>query len=774
MTSITLTEIIPQDKLYDLSFCANISEEEKSKIQKLFNKVIKSNGINTVEYVYKNRLTAKGVSLQYLSRQVRSYLCKGEMTDLDMKCCAINILYNIVKKYDHIFYANELTFIKKLRFERDDIIDDIIDKFDITKSEAKVQLNKLLFGDAVNVEWLSQEDIHTFNSIKSKVATMKELKYIKDTIKKDVYNYEGKRLAQIIFKIESQIVECAVSYLTNKRHKIETIIFDGFHIRNDKHNEPAISQDEIEALQEHIKSNLEMETEWIIKDFEDTKSLTFDKSVIENHPPPSKEGLDQVIFVKFLKWAQENQLLRLKDKCITLKKVNEYHAEPLYENVNITINNFITQSKSNTLFQSSKIGKYRKMLEEFINTNQPSEEFEVVELNTNYFGYKNGLYDIINNTFITNDFPKGVLCRKYFDVDFVNKTAIDPVLYKIYKDQRWTDDTINLGCALLGRSFFQINTLEDWGVIMCLVGVSSTGKSTSIECVSGNCTYVETIDTKNNSFNLDSCDKAELIIVEEAENLPKRLDVEQFKGLARGEKIKINGKYTTAYTTQWKPPILLSSNDIINYSDTSGAIANRLLYFKFETILPEKDPKIKKYLHENGAVLVPFFINKYHEFLQKHDKTLVLPTQVRSWNDSITTENDIFHNWIHGCSDDLYWCVRYKEGSNVTVNEMKDKWKKHYAFGLKKKDEPPNIGINETAKLGELGIFKKEVMVCRYCEKRHIKGCCDKYERTHRKNKVLYTNCEFVPGKLNKFLYVPDFQAGTSEVQEDDDYTEPG
>lgn len=769
MVSITLTEIIPKDKLYDLSLCTSISEEEKGKIHKLFNKIIKSNGLNTVEYIYKNRLTAKGVSLQYLSRRVRSYLCKGDLTDLDMKACAINILWNIVAKHNNIFYANELEFMTKLRFKRDEIINEIIDTHDISLKEAKVELNKLLFGDTVNVSWLSHTDIITFNSIKAKVATMKELKYIKDTIKKDVYNYEGKRLAQIIFKIEAQIVECAVSYLTNKRYKIETIIFDGFHIRNERFNEPAITQDEINDLQKHIKSNLEIETEWVIKDFEDTNSLKFERNNLQSGStqPEIKEGLDQIIFIKFLNWAGENELLRLKDKCITLKRINEYYAEPIYKTTDDTINNFIIQSKSNSLFQNSKIGKYRKMLEDFITRNQPADEFEVVDVDMNYFGYKNGLYDILNNNFIITDFPKGILCRKYFDIDFINTTTIDPVLYKIYKDQRWTDETIKLMCALLGRSFFKVGTLEKWGRIPCLVGVSSTGKSTSIECVSINCNYVETLDTKNGAFNLEGCNSCELLIVEEAENLFNRLDLDQFKGIARGEPIKINGKGKKAPTEHWKTPTLFSSNDIIIHDDKSKAVANRLIYFKFETILSKKDPKIKKHLNETGASLIPFFINEYHEYIKKYPgEDLILPQQVLSWNDSIATENDIFYNWIHGCSEDLYWCVKYKEGDNVSVNEMKDKWKKHYTFGLKKKNEPPNIGINEVAKLGELGIFKKEIMVCRHCENKHLKGCCDKYERTHRKNKILFTNCEFVPGKLNKSMYNHDYHT-------DADYTDP-
>eukprot|EP00965_Chrysotila_dentata_P007793 254510-Pleurochrysis_carterae.AAC.1 len=143
-------------------------------------------------------------------------------------------------------------------------------------------------------------------------------------------------------------------------------------------------------------------------------------------------------------------------------------------------------------------------------------------------------------------------------------------------DQFWTDDTIEVYCALLGRVFFKIKSLDDWGVFPCSVGVSSTGKSTTIECVSSAVGYVKTIDTNNNGFILEDTDKCELLCIDEAENLPARLDIEKMKAMPRGEKITINGKNRKQYDISWDVPVLLSSNEVINYKDKSGAIAKRI------------------------------------------------------------------------------------------------------------------------------------------------------------------------------------------------------
>eukprot|EP00965_Chrysotila_dentata_P216025 6189127-Pleurochrysis_carterae.AAC.1 len=143
-------------------------------------------------------------------------------------------------------------------------------------------------------------------------------------------------------------------------------------------------------------------------------------------------------------------------------------------------------------------------------------------------------------------------------------------------DQFWTEDTIEIYCALLGRAFFKIKALDDWGVFPCSVGVSSTGKSTTIECVSSAVGSVKTIDTNNNGFILQGADKCELLCIDEAENLPARLNIEIMKAMPRGEKITINGKYRETYDTCWDVPVLLSSNEIINYQDKSGAIAKRI------------------------------------------------------------------------------------------------------------------------------------------------------------------------------------------------------
>lgn len=756
--AITLTEEINYLRLYKLMNCKDFDIEEKNKIQKLYSKVIKNNGINTVDYTIKNRLIGKFPCIQNFKNTVKGYLFHDQdIADLDMKACAINIIWNITEKFPIRFSLEQREFAKDLFLNRDTYLENIGGN----KKDAKETLCKWIFGSS-KIKELTDQQNEIMNAIKNTIANMDELKYIKCNAKKDYYNWTGVRVSSIVYYFETQIILCAIAFFKEKRIKIESLTFDGLHIRGEA-NEELIGE-----LEDYINNNLLFKTKWVVKEFVKPDLDFNDNELISD---TNKEGIDKIIFDKFYEWTKQNNLLRLKSKSITLRKVNPYYGEQLYKNADETINGFIADTKSQNLFSDCNVSKHRNMIKNIIETNQPDDRFPVVETNWKYFGYSNGLFDIVSNKFITENFEEGILCRKYFDEPFEPLTSTPTILNKIYKDQNWDDETINTIFVLLGRAFFKINTLDNWGVIPCLVGTSSTGKSTSIERVMKNNEYVETLDSNSSSFNLEGTDKADLLVVEEAENIDDRLKIDQFKGIARGEKVKINGKNKMAITVEWNTPIILSANDTLKYKDKSGAIANRVVYFKFQTIIDKKDYKIKAQLEKDDPKILPYLIGKYHEYLSKNTEVLVLGDQIQSWNESLNNEDDDFYNWINGVSDDLYWCIKYEEGNSVSINEFKDKWKKHWTMGLKKKSEAPNIGIHEVALLGKLGINKKEINVCRYCENRHLKGCCEKYERTHRKKRVVFTNCAFEAGKLNRRDYQPknwSENENTCEVEEEE------
>ena len=468
-------------------------------------------------------------------------------------------------------------------------------------------------------------------------------------------------------------------------------------------------------------------------------------------PKKDKENCHDIIWGLFFEWSKNNNLVRIKDTEIVLKMKTEYYGEEISKSCQETLNIFISSSPYVlSLFNGKALKGKRENLSCFLKENQPKEEFPFVEYNWKYFGYLNGLFNIETGEFVTKDFPKEVLCRNYFNEDYDPLTEVPDCLKTIYMDQKFNNDTIDIHLALLGRSFYPINHLEDWGVVLVNYGVSNTGKSTTIEMInkSLNQLKTKTIGSQSNDksrFALDGKNNNELLIINEAENLPNAIGAELFKSMCRGEKVEIEGKGKDCISEDWTTPMLLASNTEIPYKDKSGGVGNRIVYFKHSVII-NPNPQIKIELHSNIPKLVPFLCKKY---LSLATKPLELTPQICSWKEEVSENDDEFKAWINALNDDVYLQIKFAEGKSIKPKQLQDAFDNHMKYTLKQ-SQTIRIGLNEQALLGLKGIEKHSVNYCKSCEKKWEKGCCDNYSQENRCKKVVFTNCELIDGGLNK------------------------
>ena len=468
-------------------------------------------------------------------------------------------------------------------------------------------------------------------------------------------------------------------------------------------------------------------------------------------PKKEKESLHDIIWGLFFEWTKNNNLVRIKNTEIVLKMKTEYYGEEISKSSQETLNIFISSSPYVlSLFDGKSLKGKRENLSCFLKENQPKEEFPFVEYNWKYFGYLNGLFNIETGLFCTEDFPKEVLCRNYFNEDYEPLTEIPDCLRTIYMDQKFNNDTIDIHLGLLGRSFYPINHLEDWGVVLVNYGVSNTGKSTTIEMInkSLNQLKTKTIGSQSNDksrFALDGKNNNELLIINEAENLPNAIGAELFKSMCRGEKVEIEGKGKDCISEDWTTPMLLASNTEIPYKDKSGGVGNRIVYFKHSVII-NPDPKIKIELHSLIPKLIPFLCNKY---LSIAPKPLELTPQICNWKEEVSENDDEFKAWINSLNDDVYLQIKFAQDKTIKPKELQDAFDNHMKFTLRS-SKTIRIGLNEQALLGLKGIEKHSMKYCKSCEKKSERDCCDNYSQTNRVNKLVYTNCELIDGGLNK------------------------
>jgi hypothetical protein len=729
MTTITITEDLDVNKLQTL-ILSTVDPIERNMLLKIKKEIIKK-GTNKVDYRFDSsiRLSTKSPSVMHISKKARSFLLSENFVDLDMSSSNLRVIDSLLLKENMTEYHE--SFNKLITSKQSLHI-----KSGLTEKEFKSSLNAFLFGN-LTPDFLDRDFVIVFRRLREELCN-KYKSLIK--VKKESSNYYGTGLSHIYFYYEAEIMKCAIDYFNSKDIKYSTLVYDGFHI-------PKGQDIDLDALSDYIHESINFQTIWKYKEWEPVNLQEFSFPPEKEHSDTS-ENINDVIFDKFVEWAKDNNLVRLRDTTQVLKKKTEYHAEIMYYNYEETLNGFIEENES--LFDGAGIKSKRDNLREFLKCEQPKRDFPVVKRNWKYFGYSNGLYDITTDTFITEDYPEGVLCRNYFDCSFKNTTKIPNEILKVFHDQKWNDTTIDIYLACIGRLYYPINAIDNWGIITCNVGVSNTGKSTILESVVNSLdrAAVKTVGSDDTRFTLHGANNQELLYMGEAEQIHKGIKGDTLKKIARGELVSIEGKGKDTKSEVWSTPLALCSNFNISYPDNSGGIQNRIINFSHNYII-DADPKLKETINSMSPSLVPLYVKKYLKIANTCSR-LVLNEQIEAWNDEIYEQADLFLSWLNTPREELYYQIVYSLGKSIKLTELQQAWDRYYKFAQNKHGETPKLNINDYAKLQSLGIFYETKALCKSCQCLHKKNCCDKYSRTNKTTKRVFMNAEIIAGGLNR------------------------
>ena len=466
-------------------------------------------------------------------------------------------------------------------------------------------------------------------------------------------------------------------------------------------------------------------------------------SLLTDDLPKKKENIHDIIWGKFKEWVIKNKIVRLDNSDFIAKKLNDYHYEIIGDGQNWSVNDTINKfaSDNNELFEGSGLRAKRDNLSVFLSSQQPAEWFPICKYNINYIGYKNGLYDLKNNEFIEKDFPKNILCRTYFDEDYKPLDEIPPDLKKIFDLQDFDDDTIDLLLAMIGRGLYPVGT-DKWGKLLCLCGLGDTGKTTLLLLIQKAlrinkvCTF--SVGDKSSQFALGGKDKYELIIISEAENLPKSLTPEQIKCISRGELVELEQKRKDPYYLEWSVPIVMSSNGVLKFKDDSGACTKRISYFMLENVPEKPDQKIKANLIKLIPRLIPLFVNKY--FAVKDDDYKETK-QMTEWITDIELESDLFVEWLNGNEKDSMYQINYSKSKEdeVSAKKLMEYYNKHL-WVVHKVRPRFRFNMKNINALKAMGIQKEKRMICKYCKEKHVVGCCEDYNRLGRTSNIIFKN----------------------------------
>ncbi|DAC81792.1 TPA_asm: PolA-S3H [Monosiga MELD virus 2] len=210
------------------------------------------------------------LSLQCLMRELRGAIAKKNYYDVDIVNCEPTILLQFCQKNFNELNTPQLeSYVKN----RDSLLSSLMTQYSIDKDSAKGIILQLSKGGTKQ-----------YNALSNKPSWLVELKAEYESIGTEVLSMfpEDKKYCQMkkpkphciwgsVLAIQMQIVENDIvqtldSYLTSEGYHVDTLIFDGVLVRNDKKLEQS---DLIEASKE-VANKTGYNVQFIVKQFDES------------------------------------------------------------------------------------------------------------------------------------------------------------------------------------------------------------------------------------------------------------------------------------------------------------------------------------------------------------------------------------------------------------------------------------------------------------------------------------------------------------------------
>ena len=237
----------------------------------------------------------KSLGLTTMSKKTRNTLIKDTMIDIDLVNCQPQILYCVCKSNNI-----ECNFIEEYNNNREPILSEMMEKYNLKRSACKKLFIRLAFGgkfygflkDNNLVDTLQPTQFITnftnqLISIGNIFKEKNQLLYekIKKT-KKD--NVMGSFMSKILQEYETRILECMYLYLSNNTNIVKDDFFiyeyDGMKLLKDKVEEYGLLR-LINKLQNVVFTELGFDMKLEVKPIDDYYELEIDEGVYDDDEP---------------------------------------------------------------------------------------------------------------------------------------------------------------------------------------------------------------------------------------------------------------------------------------------------------------------------------------------------------------------------------------------------------------------------------------------------------------------------------------------------------
>ena len=179
--------------------------------------------------------------------------------------------------------------------------------------------------------------------------------------------------------------------------------------------------------------------------------------------------------------------------------------------------------------------------------------------------------------------------------------------------------------AMIGRLLFPLNRHDHFEVIMVVLGIANSGKST-VGNVALNFYAPEDVGVLSSNmepqFGMQVClGKMMWACLEMTKSFA--MNRGELQSAATGERFSVSVKHEPAQIVDWDIPGILSGNQLAEWTDTLGALLRRLFTFIFANRILNTNTRLNEMLnHEMGEILLLCFY-AYVELLRRVGKNSI-------------------------------------------------------------------------------------------------------------------------------------------------------
>lgn len=255
----------------------------------------KSKGTDLVEVKYKKSENSKkfgrwfaegALSIQNMPRKVRHTICKGLWIDIDFKNCHPVLLEQLCIAYDI-----DCPYINKYNNNREDLLNEVIEKSECDRDEAKKKILRVLNGSKIYVDtdwWTVMKcEFKTHANLLSSMKEYDKLNKIVKKYKKD--NTEASTMNAVLCYFENKCLQALYKFFVDKKiikNSVCCLIFDGLQVEDNDYNRQMLTSEFLAEASKYVFEKTGFNLNIEIKDFDQALELpegyenTFDDTFV--------------------------------------------------------------------------------------------------------------------------------------------------------------------------------------------------------------------------------------------------------------------------------------------------------------------------------------------------------------------------------------------------------------------------------------------------------------------------------------------------------------